>query len=58
MRQFLLATFVGLMIAVAADHLLFAGVYTHQTSQSVGQAAAKGGYEFNYQVSYLLRRIP
>ena len=55
MRQFLIALFVGLIIATATDELLFAGAYTVVPAKIAGTNAVN---QFNYQLSLLLRKVP
>jgi hypothetical protein len=55
MRQFLIALFSGVMIATAADQLLFGGANTIVPAQIAGSNALN---QFNYQLSLLLRKVP
>jgi hypothetical protein len=55
MRQFLISLFSGLMIAVAADYVIFGGAHTQYTAKTVGGKALD---EFNYQLNLLLRKVP
>jgi hypothetical protein len=55
MRQFLIALFSGLIIAAAADELLYGGVNTVVPAKVAGSNAVN---QFNYQVNLLLSKIP
>ena len=55
MRQFLIALFSGLIIAAAADEVLYGGAYTVVPAKIAGSNAVN---EFNYQLSLLLSKVP
>jgi hypothetical protein len=55
MRQFLIALFSGLIIAAAADELLYGGAYTIVPAKMAGSNAVN---EFNYRLSLLLSKVP
>jgi hypothetical protein len=55
MRQFLIALFSGLIIATAADELLFAGANTVVPAKIAGSNAVN---QFNYELSLFLRKVP
>jgi hypothetical protein len=55
MRQFLIALFFGLMIATAADTLLYGGVNTVVPAKIAGAGAVN---QFQYQISLLLSKLP
>ena len=55
MRQFLIALFSGLMIATAADTLLYGGANMVVPAKIAGTNAVN---EFNYQLSLLLSKLP
>ena len=55
MRQFLIALFSGLIIAAAADEVLYGGANTVIPAKVAGSNAVN---EFNYQLSLLLSKLP
>jgi hypothetical protein len=55
MRQFLIALFLGLGITAAADEVLYGGAYAIAPAKVAGSNAV---YQFNYQLSLLLSKIP
>jgi hypothetical protein len=54
MRQFLIALFAGLMIAAAADQVLYGGANTVVPAKIAGTNAAN---QVNYQLSLLLSKV-
>jgi hypothetical protein len=55
MRQFLIALFTGLIITAATDELLYGGANTVVPAKIAGSNAV---YQFNYQLSLLLSKVP
>jgi hypothetical protein len=55
MRQFLIALFLGLIIAAAADEVIYGGANTIVPAKVAGTHAVN---EFNYQISLLLSKLP
>ena len=55
MRQFLIALFAGLIIAAAADEVLYGGANTVVPAKIAGSSAVN---EFNYQLNLLLSKVP
>ncbi|HXL65445.1 MAG TPA: hypothetical protein VN938_10325 [Xanthobacteraceae bacterium] len=55
MRQFLIALFSGLIIAAAADEVLYGGANTVIPAKVAGSNAVN---QFNYQLSLLLSKVP
>jgi hypothetical protein len=55
MRQFLIALFLSLIIAAAADEVLYGGAYTVVPAKLAGSNAVN---EFNYQISLLVSKLP
>ena len=55
MRQFLIALFSGLIIAAAADEVLYGGANTVIPAKVAGSNAVN---QFIYQLSLLLSKVP
>jgi hypothetical protein len=55
MRQFLIALFSGLIIAAAADEVLYGGANTVVPAKIAGSKAVN---QFNYQLDLLLSKVP
>ena len=55
MRQFLIALFSGLIIAAAADEVLYGGANTVIPAKVAGSNAVN---QFSYQLSLLLSKVP
>ena len=55
MRQFLIATFLSLIITAALDEVFYGGAYTIAPAKVAGWNAVN---QFNYQLDLLLNKIP